>query len=281
MLPSVPRLPLPTDDWPRAIGYVRVSRDKQYDKGWSVSTQDGGIKEYCEKNKFFLIETCSDSASGGDRNRPGLARALELVKLGMHFVVADIDRLCRDTKKAEDIYDRFKRECIVLHAVNHDIDWMCPNGKLMFTVLCGLHERQRESVKEKVTENLAKINREGKLRRKAPFGYKYLHKCKDMVPDELQQQTIREIIRMYNDTFTLSNIAHELNRLKNKSLGVFKSGPQKGHYKMFYPETITAILVDAGVMIGKGKFSGRKPLSERIICHRRDKVSIDAPNPTD
>ena len=274
----LPRLPLPTDNWPRSVGYIRVSRDTQWEKGLSIETQDGGIRDYCQKHKIFLLEICSDHMSGGRQDRPGLNKALSLLKPGMIFIVADLDRLCRDNEKANDIYYMCKKNNIKIRSLSPDIDWMTPDGEMMYMVLCSMHQRLRETTRDKIKANLARVNREGKLRRKPPFGYKMIHKRKDFTPDPDQQNTLREIIRMHNEGINPCRISYELNRLNNTSLGEFRSGPQKGEIKKFHPATITRILQDNGLIVGK---IPRKSINERIICHRRDKLDIDAPNPSE
>lgn len=261
MLP-IPRLPLPTDNWPRSVGYVRVSRDTQWEKGLSIETQDGGIREYCLKNKLFLLEICSDHMSGGRQDRPGLAKALELLKPSMNFIVADLDRLCRDNEKANDIYYMCKKKDIKIRSLSPDIDWMTPDGEMMYMILCSMHQRLRETTRDKIKTNLARVNREGKLRRKPPFGYKMIHKRKDFVEDPAQQLILQDIIEKFNNGMNPCKISSELNRLGGKK---------------FYPITVTRILQDHGLITGKNP---RKKISERIICHRRDKLPIDAPNPS-
>jgi site-specific DNA recombinase len=85
----------------KAVGYVRVSTDKQADKGGSPTVQRDRIADFCTLRRFDLVAVYDDAKSGAkdERKRPGLNAALEAIadKHASVLVVPDIDRLARDS----------------------------------------------------------------------------------------------------------------------------------------------------------------------------------------
>lgn len=85
-----------------AIGYVRVSTDEQGQSGLGLEAQREAIRRHCERRGLHLVEIHEDIASGADRDRPGLAAAVEAVRKlrrrGAVLVIMRPDRLARDVE---------------------------------------------------------------------------------------------------------------------------------------------------------------------------------------
>lgn len=83
-----------------AVGYVRVSLEKQAADGSSPSVQRTRIADFCTVHRLDLVEVHEDTVSGArdERQRPGLAAALDAIAAGRAsvLVVPDVDRLARD-----------------------------------------------------------------------------------------------------------------------------------------------------------------------------------------
>ncbi len=117
-------------DKPTAVGCVRVSTAKQVEEGGSLAVQQDRIVEYAVLNGFDLIEVFVDagvSGAKGEDERPGLKAALDLLREGKTstIIVADADRLARDTDEAgyiRTVVKRAKGKLIVLSEVNEGIE---------------------------------------------------------------------------------------------------------------------------------------------------------------
>lgn len=115
---------------PTAVGYVRVSLSKQAEKGGSLAVQQDRIVEYAVLNGFDLIGMFEDagiSGAKGENERPGLRAALDSIREGRTrtLIVADADRLARDTDEAgyiRTVVKRAKGRLIVLSEVNEGIE---------------------------------------------------------------------------------------------------------------------------------------------------------------
>lgn len=85
----------------KAVGYVRVSTDKQVEKGGSLLEQAEALAFYAVNNNIDLVDVFEDAGISGGKDedkRPGLAAALEALRSGRAKVllVRDVSRLSRD-----------------------------------------------------------------------------------------------------------------------------------------------------------------------------------------
>src|SRR6266481_9723909 len=85
----------------RAIGYVRVSTDKQADHGVSLEAQEAKIRAMAVVQGAEIVELIVDGGeSAKNLTRPGMERLLALVnerKVDM-VIIAKLDRLTRSVK---------------------------------------------------------------------------------------------------------------------------------------------------------------------------------------
>ena len=84
----------------KAVGYVRVSTDKQAKEGVSIENQEGAIKEFCAREGLELLEVIKDEGiSGGkNRSRPGFVKLLDMIETQRidAVVLYSLERLSRD-----------------------------------------------------------------------------------------------------------------------------------------------------------------------------------------
>ena len=67
----------------KAIGYVRVSTDKQADRGVSLEAQVEKIRAMATVHDVELLDVLVDAGeSAKDLDRPGMVRILEMVRRG-------------------------------------------------------------------------------------------------------------------------------------------------------------------------------------------------------
>ena len=84
-----------------AIGYVRVSTDRQAEQGVSLEAQEAKIRAMATVQGHELVEVIVDAGeSAKSLHRPGLERLVELVRSGsiQAVIVAKLDRLTRSVK---------------------------------------------------------------------------------------------------------------------------------------------------------------------------------------
>ena len=126
------------------IGYARVSTtDQNLDLQIDALTKVG-----CEK--IF-----DDKISGTRADRPGLARAMELLRKDDTLVVWKLDRLGRSVKNLVDLVADLQKQGIHFKSLTDSIDTGTPSGRFFFHVMASLAEMERELTAERTRAGLA------------------------------------------------------------------------------------------------------------------------------
>jgi site-specific DNA recombinase len=257
-----------------AKGYVRVSTNMQKEDGVSLETQTTRIEEYCRYKKLNLVKTYEDAGISGKnmRDRPALQDLKSNIQVGDSIVFCDLSRLGRCTVDVILFNEFVSEKGAKLICLSPDIDFSTPLGEMIITVLSGFNQYERKMISQNISTNMQRLVEDGKLRGRAPFGYKFVGKDKDMEPVKEQQQVISIIIDLYNNGTTMNRIAAILNtggygQTLNINKKKISPNPQ------FYHKTIQRILIDQGIVESKD----RKPIDERIkTFHKQDNLSNDS-----
>ena len=125
------------------IGYARVSTlDQNLDLQIDALTKAG-----CDK----IFE---DKMSGSRAERPGLARALEMLREGDTLVVWKLDRLGRSVKNLVDLVGQLHQQGVHFRSLTDAIDTGTPSGRFFFHVMASLAEMERELTGERTRAGL-------------------------------------------------------------------------------------------------------------------------------
>ena len=115
------------------IGYARVStQDQNLDLQTEALTKAG-----CKR--IF-----NDKISGSRAERPGLTKALEMLREGDTLIVWKLDRLGRSVKNLVDLVGELHKQGIQFKSLTDAIDTGTPSGRFFFHVMASLTERERE-----------------------------------------------------------------------------------------------------------------------------------------
>jgi len=103
----------------KAIGYLRVSTDRQAEKGLGIPEQEAALRAWAKAGGHRLVALYRDegeSGSNGLDTREGLADALGALRDGKAeaLVVARLDRLARDLVLQEQLLAEVRRLGAVL-----------------------------------------------------------------------------------------------------------------------------------------------------------------------
>ena len=139
------------------IGYARVSTQDQN----LVLQSEALTKAGCEK--IF-----NDKISGSRAERPGLTKALEMLREGDTLVVWKLDRLGRSVKNLVDLVGELHQQGIQFKSLTDAIDTGTPSGRFFFHVMASLAEMERELTVERTRAGLEvarQLGRKGGRRR--------------------------------------------------------------------------------------------------------------------
>lgn len=263
------------DNLPIARGYCRVSTHYQSEDGISLDTQHKRIADHCLYKGLKLVQIYEDAGlSGKDMKRPGLLRLLDEIKSGEYMVVADLSRLSRSTRDALSMLEQLKDKGVRFVCLSPDIEFYSPIGELMFTVLMAVHRLERQNISAHVSANMKRLSEEGKLRGRAPFGYRFVGKDRDFEPEPEQQAVIQKIKDLYFQGMKYAQIARKLNEDgDNQCLTNNKRTVDPEKICQFFPQTVKRILLDENAIPQPNPNSAidanRVPIERRIISYRK------------
>jgi DNA invertase Pin-like site-specific DNA recombinase len=195
-----------------AVGYVRVSTERQASEGVSLEAQRERIEGWATANGLTLAACYVDAGLSGGRadNRPGLQSALvDACKRHAPLVVYSLSRVARSTRDALTIAERLEKSGADLVSLSEAIDTTSAAGKMVFRMLAVLAEFERDLCSERTTSALAFKRRQGlRISGKIPYGYRLAGK--DLVEVPAEQEAIRLILEWRARGISLRAIAAEL-----------------------------------------------------------------------
>jgi site-specific DNA recombinase len=209
---------------PSAVLYGRVSTSQQV-----TTTQEVRGKEYLQWKQLPLAaELYDDDVSGSIPiwERPGGRQLRARLQAGgiKHLVVVKLDRLGRsaiDLLKTVEFLDSLG---IILHIVDMGGDSLSTqgaNGRLMFTVLAGMAEYERELIRSRIQDKLDVKRSKGELCGTEPYGWTAVEtgevtpkgvKIRRLEPNPEEQKWILHMVQLRRADWGYHSIAKDLNQ---------------------------------------------------------------------
>lgn len=129
--------------------YVRVSTDDQRDNGYSIDSQLRMIKEYCEKNRYDIVDVYNDAGhSGKDLMRPEMQRLLKDIKSHKIEVIVAIkvDRLTRNNYGGFWLLNYCEEHDVKIELILEPYDVSTVNGEMIFGMNLVFGQRERKEI---------------------------------------------------------------------------------------------------------------------------------------
>jgi DNA invertase Pin-like site-specific DNA recombinase len=183
-----------------AIGYVRVSTDRQAEQGASLEAQEAKIRAVATVQGAGLFDVIVDGGeSAKSLNRPGLQRLLDLINGGKveSVIVAKLDRLTRSVKDLCGLLELFDKRKAALVSVAESLDTGSAAGRLVITIMGAVSQWEREAIGERV----------GNIE----FGYRLAVDGVHVEPGPAEQAALTTIRSLRSDGHTLRAVAGALN----------------------------------------------------------------------
>ena len=199
----------------RTIVYVRVSTDKQAEKGVSLDAQQAKARAYAELYDLDIVEVVIDAGvSAKTLQRPGLERALGMLKAGKAdaLLVVKLDRLTRsvaDLGKLVETY--FAPGKAALLSVGEQIDTRSAAGRLVLNVLASVSQWEREAIGERTSAALQHKASLGEYTGgDAPYGYRLAADGERLEPEPGEQVLLARARRLRHKGLSLRAVARQL-----------------------------------------------------------------------
>lgn len=199
----------------RAIGYVRVSTEKQADFGVSLDAQAEKVRAMAVVQGAELVDLIVDvGESAKSLNRPGMVRLLALVdsRAVDTVIIAKLDRLTRSVKDLAELLERFTRRGVALVSVAESLDTGTAAGRLVLNIMVSVSQWEREAIGERTRDAMHHKRANGERVGTIPFGF---HAAADglHLETDVAEQGIKSRIRELKALgHTTRQIAEELNR---------------------------------------------------------------------
>ena len=198
----------------KAIGYVRVSTDKQAEQGVSLEAQAEKIRAMAVVHNAKLAEIIVDGGeSAKSLNRPGMARLLAMVDAGevQTVIIAKLDRLTRSVKDLCTLLERFERRGVALVSVAESLDTSSAAGRLVLNIMTAVSQWEREAIGERTRDAMRHKRSNGERVGNIPYGYRLAADGRHLEEDPSEQTVLAEIRRFRREGATLRGIAAALN----------------------------------------------------------------------
>ena len=152
------RVRIPCQNTDMQIGYARVSRGDHQDLDAQVAALAAAG---CDP-------ILREEASGGQTNRPELARAIRSLQPGDVLVVWKLDRLSRSLRDLLFTLEEVAAAGAGFRSLTEAVDTTTPAGRLMTQTLGAFAEFERAMIRERTMSGLAHARQAGRLLGRRP-----------------------------------------------------------------------------------------------------------------
>ena len=202
----------------KAIGYIRVSTERQANEGVSLDAQRERLVAYATAQGVELVDIITDAGVSGATplcRRLGGADLLTMIrthKVG-HVIALKLDRLFRDAADALNQTREWDKGKIALHLIDvggQSINTGSAMGRMFLTMMAGFAELERNLISERTAAALQHKKSNGEVYcHHLPLGYTGLDGKLIKVDEE--QIIVAEIRDMRRGGLSLHKIAADLN----------------------------------------------------------------------
>ena len=199
----------------RAMGYARVSTDKQADQGVSLEAQEAKIRAMATVQGAAVIELIVEGGeSAKDLKRPGMERLLTLVdeRKVDTVIIAKLDRLTRSVKDLAELLERFQRRDVSLVSVAESLDTGSAAGRLVINIMTAVSQWEREAIGERTRDAMQHKKSTGRCVGNIAYGYRLAPDGEHIEPEPTEQAALAQILTLRGQGRSLRQIAVALNR---------------------------------------------------------------------
>lgn len=195
----------------QAIGYIRVSTDKQVTEGVSLEAQEAKIRAWADLNDYELVGIYSDEGISGSSmtKRDGLKAALKEVKSGMALVAYSLSRLSRSVEDTLAISRQLDKIGADMVSLSEKIDTTGAAGRMIFNMLAVLAQFERDQIAERTQSALRHKKATGKVYSPTPYGFEAING--ELIKVAAEADVVAEIVEARKSGQTLQQIADGLN----------------------------------------------------------------------
>lgn len=199
--------------------YTRKSTDERLDMEFnSLDAQREACLNYIASQKSegwvpVLDEYDDGGFSGGNMDRPALARLMEDIKAGkiQTVVVYKIDRLTRSLMDFSKLVEVFDAHGVTFVSITQSFNTTTSMGRLTLNVLLSFAQFEREVAGERIRDKIAASKRKGMWTGgTVPLGYDPINR--KLIVNTEEAARVRDIFQRYLELGNLNDLYQDLNR---------------------------------------------------------------------
>jgi site-specific DNA recombinase len=203
----------------RCAVYTRKSSEEGLEQAFnSLHAQREACEAYIKSQAhegWKLVRTAYDDGglSGGSMERPALQRLLAEVTAGRInvIVVYKVDRLTRSLADFARIVEALDSQGASFVSITQQFNTTTSMGRLTLNVLLSFAQFEREVTSERIRDKIAASKRKGMwMGGSLPLGYDV--RDRELVVNEAEAKTVREIIEAYVRLGTVAGVRDDLRR---------------------------------------------------------------------
>lgn len=201
----------------RVVAYLRVSTDKQADRGISLDAQREKVGAYAALYELELVAVEVDAGeSAKSLERPGLTRALVMLadRTADALLVVKLDRLTRSIRDLCELVDHYFRDgTSALLSVSEQIDTRSAAGRMVLNILTVIGQWERETIAERTSVAMQHLAAQGKFTGgRVPYGFALAVDGETLLPEPAEQAIVAEARDLRARGLSLRAIASALDQ---------------------------------------------------------------------
>jgi DNA invertase Pin-like site-specific DNA recombinase len=199
----------------RTVAYLRVSTNKQADRGVSLEAQRAKVEVYANLFDLDLVAIEVDAGeSAKSLERPALQAALAMLRKGQAdaLLVVKLDRLTRSVRDLCDLVDDYFRDGKhALLSVGEQVDTRSASGRMVLNILTVIGQWEREAIGERTASALRHKAAKGEFTGgTVPYGYELSSDGVGLVALAAEQGVIAEARALRAAGLSLRKVAEAL-----------------------------------------------------------------------
>jgi len=221
----------------KAIIVARVSTEEQKEAGNSLPAQLNRMQDYCERNKYEIIEVFSFDESAYKTKRDEFDKIIECIGKTKEKVAVcfdKVDRLSRNIfdKRVALLYEKAIENEIELHFISDNQvinNKMGAGDKFAFGMKLGLSKYYSDAISDNVKRAFEQKRRSGEWTGSVRLGYLNIHLDKekrlrkDIIVDPERSHFITKMFEMYSTgNYSLETIRKEVTNLGLRSINGYE-----------------------------------------------------------
>ncbi len=195
--------------------YVRVSTQKQGEKGVSLQEQKDAIQRYSDRFGLTIAQWFEERETAAKRGRPIFNQMLKLITKGkaQGVIIHKIDRSARNLRDWADLGDMIDSG-IRVHFANEDLDLTSRGGRLSADIQAVVASDFIRNLREETRKGQHGRLKQGLLPWRAPVGYLNNGPGKLKEPDPEKAPLVQKAFELYSSgQYTMKRLAEDMHSL--------------------------------------------------------------------